>query len=192
MMHLSKQRVIGGFNRKESAAITWIYESYFGMVFRLVKESTAGSPDAEDLAAEVFYKLIKFPGHFEKLKQIEYFLYKTAKNACHDYLKHQQVRKEHFPEVEKYQQAIEDQVSEATEIREQFDSLMRIASAKLSPQCRQIIILGYGHGLVNGEIAKQLGLSEKTVANLKTLALKTLKLEMQRPGNRGLSNRYFL
>ena len=192
MMHLSKQRVIGGFNRRESEAIAWIYRSYFGRVFRLVKESTAGSPDAEDLAAEVFYKLIKFPGHFDKLKQIEYFLYRTAKNACLDYLKHQQVIKDHFPELEKYQLDIGDQESEAAEIREKFDSLIRVAAAKLSPHGRRIIILCYAHGLGNGEIARQLGLSEKTVANLKTLALKTLKLAMHSPDSGGLFKRHFL
>ena len=192
MIQLSKQRIIEGFNRRDPAAITCIYESYFGMVFRLVSQAIDGSPEAEDLAAEVFYKLIKYPGPFEKLKQIEYFLYKTAKNTCLDYLKHQQVEKNHFPQVERYHQELEERDKEAAEIRERFESLMELASAKLSPSCRQIIILGYAHGLGNPEIARRLGLSEKTVANRKTLAMKRLRLAMKTRGQNGLFNLFFL
>jgi RNA polymerase sigma factor (sigma-70 family) len=186
MMHLSEQRIIGGFNRKESRAITWIYEVYHGEILHMVRKSTDSSPDVEDLVADVFYKLIKNPGPFERLKQIEYFLYKTAKNTCLDYLRHQQVKRLKSEEVENFYRAIEEGRSEAVEIREQFDALMQVAAAKLTPQCRQIIVLSYAHGLGNREIALKLGLSEKTVANLKTLAMKTLKLVMKKPGNDAL------
>ena len=152
----------------------------------MVSKSTAGSPDAEDLVADIFYKLIKYPGRFERLKKIEYFLYITAKNTCLDYLKHQQVKKLKSDDVEKYFQGMEEIEVENTEIKERFDLLMQVATAKLSPQCRKIIMLSYAHGLENREIANQLGLSEKTVANLKTLAMKTLKLVLKKPGNNGL------
>jgi RNA polymerase sigma factor (sigma-70 family) len=192
MLHLSEQRVIYGFNRKEPAAITWIYETYHRDVLSIVRKSTDGSPDAEDLVADIFYKLIKHPGRFERLKKIEYFLYKTAKNTCLDYLKHQLVKKLKSDEVEKYYQDINERELETADIREKFDQLMQIASAELSSPCKQIIQLSYAQGLGNREIAEKLGLSEKTIANLKTLAMKTLKLVMERPGKNGFLMFYFL
>ena len=183
MMHFSEQRVIAGFNRKESVAIAYIYEAYHREVFSQVKKSVADSPDAEDLVADIFYKLIRHPGRFDSLKKMEYFLYKTAKNTCLDYLKHQQVKKLKSDDLEKYYLGMEEQGTEAAEIREKFDWLMQVASTRLSTPCRQIIKLSYAQGLGNREIAGRLGLSEKTVANLKTLAMKTLKLVMKKPGN---------
>ena len=188
MLQFSKQRVIAGFNRREPSALTWIYESYYEMVCGIVNQSARRSPEAEDLIAEIFYKLMKYPGQFEKLKQIEYFLYKTAKNACLDYQKHQRVKQDRFTEIEQYQQQIAEGQIEAAVIREKFDSLMRVAAARLTPQYSQIIILAYGHGLGNQEIARRLGLSEKTVANRKTLALKTLKIALGGPGHNGFSD----
>ena len=152
----------------------------------MVRKSTDGSPDEEDLVADIFYKLIKYPGRFDRLKKVEYFLYKTAKNTCLDYLKHLQIVKLRSGDVEKYYQGMEKRGSEAVEIREKFDWLMQVAAAKLSPRCRQVILLSFAHGLANREIAIQLGLSEKRVANLKTLAMKTLKLVMKKPGEGGL------
>lgn len=192
MLHLSEQRVVHGFNRKEPLAITWIYESYHRDIFVIVRKSTDDSPDAEDLVADIFYKLIKHSGRFERLKKIEYFLYKTARNTCLDYLKHQQVKKLKSDEVGKFYQGMEEHELETTEIREKFDQLMQVASAELSNPCKQIIQFSYAHGLGNREIAEKLGMSEKTIANLKTQALKTLKLVMKRPGRSGLNLFNFL
>lgn len=192
MLHLSKQRVIGGFNRKESQSVARIYELYHRDVLRTVIKSTDGSPDAEDLVADVFYKLISHNGRFKSLKQIEYFLYRTAINTSLDYLRHQRVKKISADNVEKYYEDMQESAKESAQIRDRFDHLMLLAAAKLSPQCKQIIVLGYANGLGNREIAWKLGLSEKTVANLKTLAMKTLKMEVGKTHTSDLVMSYFL
>ena len=192
MMHLSKQRVIGGFNRKESQSIARIYELYHWDVLRTVTKSTDGSADTEDLVADVFYKLIRHNGRFKSFKQIEYFLYRTAINTSLDYLRHQRVKKIRADDLGKFYEDLHDCANDFAQIRDRFDHLMLLAAEKLSPQCQQIIVLGYAHGLRNREIACKLGLSEKTVANLKTLAMKTLKMEVGKTHTSNLMMSYFL
>lgn len=192
MKQLSPQQVVGGFNRRESKAMSWIYHEYRLYVFDIVETLTHGSPDTEDLVGEVFIRLLKFPGQFDKLKTIRYFLFNTAKNACLNYNRHQQLVNARSEEVDLYYPYMnEDSLEEVETIAECRNAMYR-AIKKLPPHSQQIILLGYIEGLSNAEIAKRLGFSEKTVANYKTKALKTLKAEILKMGGHFLFLLYFL
>ncbi|HMH33150.1 MAG TPA: sigma-70 family RNA polymerase sigma factor [Puia sp.] len=173
MRHLSTPKIVGGFNRREPASITWIYNQYHSSVIALVIQQIGQSSDVEDLAGDVFVKLLNTTGRFEQLKQIKYFLISAARTTCVDYLRHMEVVKSRFVELD--EDYPDNDSWETAETRDVNTSLIYRAIEMLTGQLKQIYHLYYVDDLRNDEIAERLGISKRTVANSKNLALNRLK-----------------
>ena len=174
-------QVVAGLNRKEPRAREWVYKTYYPDVLRTIRVSTAGSPDAEDLVSDVFLRLYEHNGSFDSLRDIKQFLVTIAKNCSQDHLRHREVVKRRTPDIEKHYRNLGEVERDHDEISRLFDEMMEFAARELSRQCRQVITLFYTYGKRNHQIARQLGISEKTVEGHKTVAYKKLKLAF---GNR--------
>ncbi|MFI5156875.1 MAG: hypothetical protein ACHQEM_11845 [Chitinophagales bacterium] len=68
MRNIAPHKIVGGFNRREGQAVAWVYKEYYsgimGIVIKLLGED---SPDIEDLAGEVFLKVLKSTVRFDRL-----------------------------------------------------------------------------------------------------------------------------
>ncbi|HEY1870128.1 MAG TPA: sigma-70 family RNA polymerase sigma factor [Chitinophagaceae bacterium] len=186
MIHLSPQQVIGGYNRKEERAITWLYQTYYIGVLNDVIFLTNASSDAEDLTADVFTKLIQYPGEFDSLKKIKFYIFQTAKNVCLNYQRHQSTIKAKSSEIETYYQSLNQLDEESQESKAYFENLVYSAIEKLPPKYKKIYKLYYYEELTNEEIGKQVNLSDKTVANLKNMAKNILSIEIRKKSPSGL------
>jgi RNA polymerase sigma-70 factor (ECF subfamily) len=174
MNSLYLQRIVGGFNRREDKAIGWIYNEFYPEVYSTISKRTNRSADTPDLVQDVFLKLFHYPGRFDRLQKIRSFLYRAAQNISLDYLRHQQVVRAGASEIERLYPEIAEDSLEAADAMAYHLNLIYRAVEKLPEKCRETFQLYFERNLSNGEIAKQIGLSEKTVANRKSMALKTL------------------
>jgi RNA polymerase sigma-70 factor (ECF subfamily) len=167
--------LINCFNRGEENAFTEVYYRCYPFVFSFVKKLTAGSPDARDLVADVFERLLRYKGRFETLARVQLFLYVTARNVCYDHWKHTKVLKKKAFEIKALLKGSCDSIEKALELSTVkamiFDEMQH-----LPRQCRQVFELFYVEGLRNVEIAQYLRISEKTVSNQKAIALARLKM----------------
>ena len=178
MKSLTPQQIVGGLNRHESKAFDWIYNRYFPYAAALARRITHNSIYVEDLVQDSFVKLHLQNGRFENLGKVRHFLHNTTRNNCMDYIRHQKVVNSKLEEVVQHYFSGQEESPEASDTAASYISLVYHEIEKLPKTSKQIYLLCYKEGLSNGEIAKRMGLSEKTVGNRKTNALKLLKAEV--------------
>ena len=172
--------LIERFNRREDSAFTTVYYACYPFVFHFVKKLTEGSPDSEDLVADVFERLLRYEGQFKSLSRVKVFLHVATRNVCLDYLKHRQVRKKKAFEIER---SLTRNNGNNLETALEIAALRNLISEeieRLPDQCKLIFLLYYTEGLKDGEIASRLSVSEKTVSNQKTIARAKLRLRIKK------------
>ena len=132
--------------------------------------------EAKDLVQAVF---IKFWNDREKINlrsSVRSYLFVSVKNKCFDSLrkkdrniKLQGITGEHDVSDDSYE----------TYILSELDALFKRSLNKVPDRCREIFELSRFQGLKIREIAVKLNLSEKTVENQITNALRILKEELK-------------
>lgn len=185
MMPLSNQEITGGFNRREARAVRRVYELWYDDVFDIIYKLTRGSHETEDMTSNVFDSLLRRDRPFKTYDKIRGHLFESAKNRAIDWLRHEKVRKAGFIEINLRYPVVEESDLEQSETHAALCRMIDESIEKLSRQCRNVFRLWYTENLNNAEIAKRLGLSEKTVANQKSIAFQQLKMEI-RPRSRSL------
>jgi RNA polymerase sigma-70 factor (ECF subfamily) len=184
MHSLSPQEIVGGFNRNEPEARTWVYTRYATSIYDIVDQLTAHSPETEDIVSEVFTRAFEYAGRFAAATDIRDFLHVTAVNAAQDYLRHERVKKEKEPAAGEYYRRILAEDIERAEIYAYMGSFLWQQVEKMSPKTKLVITLAYKYDMKNKEIAAHTGMTEKTVSNHKAEARKILKTAAEKKGGR--------
>jgi RNA polymerase sigma-70 factor, ECF subfamily len=178
--------VVDGINHKDNIVRQWVYDTYFPETLNVVKKITRGSPYSEDLTKEVFLVLMEQPGTFETLSQISQFLNTTARNLSTHHNTDRDVEKRHADGLYEHYMNIEDQNIKNAESDNYFKRLMCEEIEKLPRVARYVFKLSYLEGLKNGQIARKLGISKRTVETHKSYGYKFLRIEVKKSG------RYFI
>lgn len=131
---------------------------------------------AKDIVQDVF---VKFWNDREKLDirtSIRSYLFVSVRNRCMDVLRKKN-RSLQLNEISEGQDVADE--SFETYILSELESLFNQSLDKLPERCREVFELSRLHGLKNREIAEKLSLSEKTVENQMTKALRVLREELK-------------
>jgi len=156
-------------------------EQAFEILFRIHFESLVNfcNKFLQDKDASKGITQQVFIGIWEKRKTLPIqsptpYLYKSAKNKCLNYIRHQEV-KNNYESIHKY-----DDISYEFEVDERNDQLIQIQQSidKLSPECKRIFIMSRMNGLSHKEISEELGLAIKTIKNQIGKALKHLRHDL--------------
>ncbi len=184
MQPVRNQQIVGGFNRQEPWAVVWIYKRFQPEVFTVVRRLLGpGSPAVDDIVAEIFASLVENRKRFPRMQKIREFLFLETRNACAKQLKNQEKALNRTEEFKDDQYLFKEEAVDRAEQLAVFSQLASRAIDDLPTQCRTIFQLFYRDRLGNEAIAEQLGISEKTVANQKALAMKMLKMELRDKAN---------
>lgn len=128
-----------------------------------------------DIVQEVFVWLWN---NREKLNvnSLRSYLISAVKYKVANYLRHGKVRQNFFEEVQRFKQddAFNDTSLELKELKE----LIGRFTEELPARSRQIFHLSRNEHLSNKEIAEEMGISEKTVENQMTIALRKLRVSL--------------
>ncbi|HQX95447.1 MAG: sigma-70 family RNA polymerase sigma factor [Chitinophagaceae bacterium] len=165
------------FALDNSKAFEAIYKRYYLSVFRFAKNMLPDSQAAEDITTETFLKIWDKKINFESLPKLESFLFTTVRNACRNWLRDE---KRHAADHQKLVGILEVQTEMdfmTNEITEKVYIYLQDEINKLPFKSRSILRLQL-LGLKNQDIAKELGMAEKTVRNLKSDALKLLRFAL--------------
>ena len=95
-----------------------------------------------------------------------------------DHIRHQKMADSKMEEIVHHYFSSQGESPAAEDVMASYLSLVYQEIEKLPETSKQIFLLHYKEGLSNGEIANQMGLSEKTIANRRTNTLKFLKAEV--------------
>jgi RNA polymerase sigma-70 factor (ECF subfamily) len=174
-MEQPDNNLIAQFVRGDNEAFTAVYNAYYSTLLAFVRKMIPEKEDAEDIAADIFVRLWHHRTNFDTIKNLEAFLYITARNACLDFLRHlkRQTEKQKELILALQQQPTENALPE--DIKAEVLAAILEEIEKLPRSARRVFRLAYFDGLSNDEIARLLDITNQSVRNHKQRALKTLR-----------------
>jgi RNA polymerase sigma-70 factor (family 1) len=166
------------FTRGGPDAFTDIYHTYYPTLYSFVRKFVYEREDAEDITADIFTKLWRLHANFESIKNIEAFLYITARNACLDFLRHLKRRNEKQKELlyvllQEPAEGILPEDVKAEVLKAIYEEI-----EKLPRSCRNVFKMSFFDDYSNGEIAESLKINNQSVRNHKQRAVKLLRIAL--------------
>lgn len=155
------------------AALTALYERYQASVYRFLYYRVGDEQVAEDLASEVFLRMIHaLPGYRPQRVSFKAWLFQIARNLAIDYY-----RSTSKGEMVKLEENLMDGGAPVEASVEQglTHQTLRRALQKLAEDQRDVVILRFIIGMPISEAARALHKSEDAVKGLQRRALQTLK-----------------
>ena len=164
--------------RGKEYAFDYFFNYYYpGLCVFARKIGTISEEDSKNLVQDVF---LKFWNDREKLSiqsSVRTYLFVSVKNKCLDYLK-KAGREGQRSRTSTDSLELEDN-SMQTFVLAELEALFNSSLEKLPDRCREVFELSRFKGLKNREIADKLSITEKTVENQMTKALRILKVELK-------------
>lgn len=157
-----------------------IFLKYRDKVFGFFLKSLGDRELAADLTQDLFYKLCIRKEGFDKILDLNSYIYWMAQNMIIDHLRRAAYRKDYRTDLvdawkKERKQAHQNPEIEKIIDQEHYDELFTHIIRDLTPQQKLIVTLSKKEGLSNKRIAQELGLSPNTVKNHLHQALKTLR-----------------
>jgi len=148
---------------------------YAGLCVYAQKIISFPEQEAKDIVQDVFVKFWNDRTRLNISRSIRSYLFMSVKNKCLDCIRKKSSKQNVrgvFDESDFTDESVEPYIFS------ELQSLFNKSLSKLSPRCRDIFEMSRIRGLKNREIAAELNLSEKTVENQITKALRILKVEL--------------
>jgi len=169
--------IVEEMKKGKEYAFDYFFNYYYpGLCVFAQKIIALPEQQAKDIVQDVF---VKFWNDREKLDirtSIRSYLFVSVRNRCMDVMRKKN-RSLQLKEISEGQDVADE--SFETYILSELESLLNRSLDKLPERCREVFELSRLHGLKNREIAEKLNLSEKTVENQMTKALRVLREELK-------------
>jgi len=145
--------------RGRTAALAELFERHHRPIYRFFLRMSGEPQLSEDLAQEVFFRVLKYKDTFHPGRPFLAWLYQIARNLLTD-----TVRKRKFEVLPGELEAVSDREGTDDEIaRRQEIALVRRALARLPVEKREVLVLSRFQNLKYDEIAALLGCEVNTV-----------------------------
>ena len=181
MNSLEEQKLLSKIQNGDSEAFGKIYDKYAEKIYRFVWIKVNSREQAQDLTSEVFLKgwryLTKNGIKKVKVKNLQAFLYKTARNIIIDFYRKPN-NSISIEEIDKDIIEEEFNLNEKLYLEDDFKEIKN-ALGKIKDEYSHVIIFHYIEDLSAKEIAEILDKSEGTVRVLIHRAMKALKNELE-------------
>lgn len=156
-----------------------LYAIYSDLLYGFVLNLTKSSSEAKDILQETFLRLWQTRTKISEEKSFKSYIYTIARNLIIDSFRNQMrsVAFEEYIKSDAYQNYTEDTLEnnlDFDEFRKKFEE----AKEKLTERQLEIFELSREQGLSVTDIAGKLQISEKTVKNQLSLAMKMLREEL--------------
>jgi RNA polymerase sigma factor (sigma-70 family) len=174
----TNKQVTGGFNRKETWVLPWILKKCEAPVYEIAFKILKSDLEAEYVTNEIFQKLFFVQEHKKSFKEIRDLLYNAGKNLALDRLKKNQSEQKYILEKANIQSLVVDAGMERNETAAALYYEISRCKNKLSPQPQRVFDLYFIHQMSIPEIAREMKISEQSVSNYKTTALRVMRLEI--------------
>lgn len=162
----------------DERALEAVFRMHYATMCTVVRRIVFAPDVAEELVQDVFFKLWSRREQLAEIDALKTYLYRAARNTALNHLRRQKL--EHaFEERElaKGEPVSLDDVSDGASTGE-VERAVRAAIQKLPERCREIFLMSRDGGLTYGQIARELGISIKTVETQMGRALKSLRLSL--------------
>jgi RNA polymerase sigma factor (sigma-70 family) len=152
-------------------------------ILRFLRRRGATSEDALDIAQDAYVRFLRYEGAMT-IQSPSAMLFRIAHNVAADHgraaVQRRQIRSFEAGGFDT-ELASEEPSAERELAAEQIVSIVRLAIAALSPQCRRVFLLSRLEGLTYCEIAARCGISVKTVEKHVSRALRACAVARDLP-----------
>lgn len=172
LKEFSEEDDIQGLRKRNPEVYEVVFKKYYPSLLVFVKRHIGDQDVAQDIVQDIFFKLFESSRSFPENFNLKSWLYKVARNAALDYLRHLQV-------IDRHKFLMADAMIVAEEVDENIDEEIydRINQAveSLPEQCRLIIKLNVIEGKKYLEISEELGISINTIRTQVSRGYKKLR-----------------
>ncbi len=180
MLPYSPSRIVGGFNRNEPEINQWIFNFYYPTVVRIIRSQIGNNQDLADLVSRVFTKLWSRQEPFRVMKSLRDYIYRTAYHTCLDYVEKQKDNKFSPADMAHYYFLQSTDEKERQESETYLLDLIFREVENLPAKTKSVFLMHHKERLPVDEIAKKLGMTQKTAQNHLSLALNMLRMKLKR------------
>lgn len=159
-------------------AFARIYEAYADRLYGFVIRRLQNRNLAQDIVQDTFMRLWINRSQLDCFGNLQGFIFAIAKYRLIDYFRRQMKEPEFEDYVEHISNAPDDITPEDIMLYDEFIEYLEKSKVKLSSREREVYELSRESNVPIKEIASRLGISEQTVKNHLTSALKLLRAEM--------------
>jgi RNA polymerase sigma-70 factor, ECF subfamily len=166
-------RLVVRSQRGDREAFRDLYRALYGPVSRYLRRRVSSAADAEELAGQVFFRLLESLERIEPRRgSVLVYALSMARNALVD-----DARSRARLVPEEAAAAVADGSSGPLERLEEKEDAVRVRSelARLPAETRELLMLRFGDDLRFAEIAQLLGLSEAAVRQRTSRAVRELR-----------------
>ncbi|HNH05723.1 MAG TPA: sigma-70 family RNA polymerase sigma factor [Anaerolineales bacterium] len=170
------QKELDGLQKLDAQTIGAVYDQYFSEVYRYVRYRIGDSNAAEDIASDVFVRLLEAVQNGQPPKtSLKGWLIGTASHLATDHLR----RKYRRPENELHESLPDSGANVPSEVdqREQNQAVNN-AYAQLTPEQQNVLALRFGQGYSLDETAAFMNKNVNAVKALQFRALAALQREV--------------
>ena len=170
----SEAELAEGFRSGKAAAYEAIYDRYWQLLFRFARKFLQDELAAQDVVQEVFTIFWLKKGQFDGNSPLAAYLYTLTKNKILDMVKRSKVETRYLEHLRKAVQ-LGDALPDQLYIEKQFYEQVEKEIANLPEKMRIVFEMSRKQYMSNREIAEELGISEQTVKNQVSNAIRALK-----------------
>jgi RNA polymerase sigma-70 factor (family 1) len=179
----TEEELMQGLQRGDEAAVRQIYHLHYKALCYFADQLLHDKDEAEDVAVDSFLKLLQRKDDFENLKKVKGFLFTSTRNACFNLLERNKMKARHEQSLGELLQNYESNAN-YEEIFAKVLQLIYTEIEQLPPQTKVIFTSTFIDGKSTAVIAAEMGISPKTVLNLKARALQKLRNKLYAEGYR--------
>ena len=166
------------FSQGDPGAFASVYNFYFPLVLNHCEKNDINQHDAEDIAITIFGQLWKQKAKLYKIRKLVKFIYLSLENEIMKYATHHALLPVTTYALQEDSMIMEHVYNELYPASEEAVALIMRAIERLEEKRKTIIKLVFFKNLNVKQIALIMGISIKTVKNLKLKALKQLRIEL--------------
>jgi len=173
--------IISRMKKDDKSAMDELFNNYYHRLFHFSKSILKIENEIDDILQEVFVKIWLNRHKIDSAETFNAFIYTVTKNEVLNLIR-TNLRNQTFRD-ELYMKSVAEEyhLQNETEFNELKAGIDKII-ANLPPKRQQVFILSRTEGLTNKEIAQQLNISDKTVEDHITHAIKYIKSSMKEMG----------
>ena len=151
-----------------------LFIQFYNKLSRFVMGFTKSKELTDEIVSDVFINIWRRRKSMEEIKNLKLYLYISAKNITFNYLK--KLHRENLADLDMVEIEPQDPFSDpgAAMITREMNLKLRSAINDLPPRCKLIFTLIKENGLSYKQTAQLLNISESTVENQLSIALKKI------------------
>jgi len=170
---------IEGLRNGSYKDFTWLYDKYAPRLFAFIVSLSHSKTIAADIVQESFIKIWINRKFVDSNQSFKSYLFTIARNQLLNELRKEinQTTPLHEIELSRNENISENDIEKELSLIE-FRNILEAAKRKLTPRQRELFELNKEQGLTIAEISTQTSISEQSIRNQLSMALRRLREEM--------------